>query len=118
MSSGASDTFKFSDSTAYDRSAVVAFLTRSLRNRRRTGRTLSRVTGFVRGFYEFTHGESPRFPFRGKDFSLGVAEWMVSLEPRWASIPAMGRYALRVFGEALGVVFPIDRPSVFWIVAK
>ena len=34
------------------------------------------------------------------------------MKVRWHSIPKQGRYALRVFGGAIGVVFPLIRPAI------
>ena len=110
--SDVSDTFRFCASAAYERKAVVKFITQSLRNRCKTDRTLARITSFIKGFYDFTTSRDPPLPFHGKECLLAVTEWLSMLQIRGDSIPGMGRYALRVFGEALGVVFPIDHPAV------
>ena len=49
---------------------------------------------------------------------MAVTDWLSSLQLRGDSIPGMGRYALRVFGEALGVVFPIDHPAIRGIISS
>ena len=51
-------------------------------------------------------------PFAGDRAIDPVERWLAILSARGPSVPRMGRYALRVFGEAMGVNFPINHPAV------
>ena len=97
--SEAPDTFKFPNSSEYERRAVIAFIARALRNRRRTDKTLKRVTDFVTGFYDFTQGPDPPLPFYGEECLLAATDWLVSLKPRGALSPQWGSMSYGYLGK-------------------
>ena len=55
---------------------------------------------------------APITPFTGVNGIVIIARWISELLKRGPCAPRLGRYALRVFGEALGIDFPINHPAV------
>ena len=107
-----SPTFKFCASAAYQTEDVADFIVRSLRNRARSDTTLGRVSKLVGEFYSFATAINPPFPFCGQESLIAVSKWLEVLRSRGKTVPQLGRYALKVYGEALGVVSPTDHPAV------
>ena len=107
-----SDTFRFCGHAAYPLSDTANFVILSIRNRARSLNTLRRVAEFTLQFYKFASEREPPFPVSGDESLLAVTLWMQGLLVRGATIPHFGRYSLRVFGEALGVRFPLEHPAV------
>ena len=55
---------------------------------------------------------SRRRPRGGKSRYSLIAAWIGALRNRGKTVPHNGRYALRLFGDALGVRFPLGRPAI------
>ena len=107
-----SPTFRFCDSPAYNVFDVADFIIRALRNRARTDATLARVSKLVAEFYLFTTKQIPPMPVCGEESLIAVTKWLEFLAKRGKTVPSLGRYSLKVYGEALGAVFPRDHPAV------
>ena len=108
----AASTFRFCNSASYSREDIRAFIILSLRNRCKTDKTLKRVTKMVKDFHDYTIGFDPPLPYHGDECLLSITECLGSLKSRGDTIPPFARYSLKVFGEALGVSFPIAHPAV------
>ena len=107
-----SATFSFCAHTAYETVDVADFIVRSLRNRARSDVTLSRVAKLVKEFYDFTQAASPPLPFAGEESLIAMTKWLGHLGVLGKTVPGLGRYASKVYGEAIGIVFPTNRPAV------
>ena len=70
------------------------------------------VCKFVKEYYDFAMACAPTTPMTGEHAIIPIARWFASLADRGPSVPRAGRYALRVFGEALGADFPLSHPAV------
>ena len=112
LSKSKSATFSFCSNIAYDSVDVADFVVRSLRNRARSDVTLTRVSKLAKEFYDFTQAVSPPLPYAGEESLIAVTKWLDMLGKRGKTVPGLGRYALKVYGEALGIVFPTDHPAV------
>ena len=109
---GHSATFRFCACAAYRSEDVAEFIVRSLRSRAKSDSTLTRASEFAGEFHTFATSMDPPFPFCGQESLIAVTKWLDSLVARGGAIPSMGRYSLKVYGGALVVTFPTDRPAV------
>ena len=66
----------------------------------------------------FTRSTEPPMPFYGPSSVISVQKWLVSLRDRGFSVPNNGRYALKVYAEALGVDIPLWHPGVLAVLRK
>ena len=106
-----SDTSRFCGDAAYGCPAVADFIICALRNRASSLSTLKRVYQFVELFYNYATDRDLPIPFSGDASLLGITLWLKGPSMRGAAIPNFGKFALRVYGEALGVRFPLDHPA-------
>ena len=74
--------------------------------------TVKSVCELVSEYYEFGMNCDPVTPLTGEHAIVPIARWLAELHTRGPTVPRKGRYALGVFGEALGVEFPIGRPAI------
>ena len=72
---------------------------------------LVRICKFAAAYHQFCHRSAPRLPTTGPTALIAVATWLLSLHTRGRSAPAAGRYALRVFAEALALNIPATAPA-------
>ena len=107
-----SDAFRFCDNPVFSIQVIADFIAGALRCRAKNLTTLKRVTDFANQYYKFATEREHPFPIAGAESLLSITLRLKELAPRGTSIPNMGRYSLKVFGESLGVVFPIDHPAV------
>ena len=56
-------------------------------------------------------------PTWGEESLIAVTKRLGFLKKRGRAVPGLGRYALKVYGESLGVVFPADHPAILSAVA-
>ena len=91
---------------------VEAFVKLPFSKRCKTLSTCRYVCGFIKEYYEFSMNAETVTPMTGENAIVPIARWLAHLALRGSSVPRMGKYALRVFGEALGIEFPIDHPSI------
>ena len=101
-----SSTFWFCQSSAYEDVDIQNFILQASKSRARAEKPLKRVTAFVEEFYGFATLRGGPQPFAGDECLLAITLWLRPLSIMGATIPNLGRYALRVFGVALGVRFP------------
>ena len=98
--------------TMRDTKEIQSFIKLCFSKRCKSEATIKNVCKFSKEFYEFALSSEIITPFTGEHAIVPIARWLSQLSERGPSVPRMGRYALRVFGEALGVEFPIDHPAV------
>ena len=88
------------------------FVEKALSNRCRTSKTRNNVLRFVLDYYDFAITRVPPAPLTGPSAVITISCWLEFIAGRGPSVPAMGRYALVVFSEALGVDLPLNHPAV------
>ena len=109
---GTSSTFRFCDSSAYEVHDVADFIVRALRSRARKDATSAMASKLVAELYIFAVKRVPPMPVRGDESLIAVTKWLELLAKRGKTAPGLGRYELKVYGGALGAVFPTDHPAV------
>ena len=72
---------------------------------------LVRICKFAAAYHQFSHRNSPLLATTGVGALIAVTTWLLSLHARGRSVPAAGRYALRVFAEALSLDIPATSPA-------
>ena len=75
-------------------------------------KTRTNVLRFVLDFYDFANSRTPPAPTTGPSAVIPISCWLEFLAGRGPSVPPMGRYALVVFREALGVDMPLEHTEV------
>ena len=102
----------------YEIHDVESFVMTCLKNRGRTEKTLRGVSCLVAEFILFARSHDPPVPFYGPQSLIIITKWLVSLANRGFTVPNKGRYALKVYSEALGVDLPLWHPGVLAVVRK
>ena len=91
---------------------ISDFARLSFSKRRKRPATIVNARRLVREYYDFAFTCEPVTPLTGSDAIICMTRWLARLRIRGATAPAAGRYALRVFGEALGIYFsPSSAPQ-------
>ena len=80
--------------------------------RRKTEATVKSVCKVVKEYYEFPMSPELVTPPPGDHAIAPMARWLATPSLRGPTVPRMGRYTLRLFGEALGINRPINHPAV------
>ena len=107
-----SKTLKTCYLTLPNTSEIEAFVQLCFSKRCKSVNTMKGVCKFVLEYYNFGMTAEPVTPITGEHAIVPIARWMSELRIRGATVPRAGRYSLRVFGEALGIDFPINHPSI------
>ena len=93
-------------------SEIIAFVNLRFSKRCKSKSTITSICKFINEYYNFAMSIGLGAPIAGEHAIVPIARWIAALALRGPSAPRMGRYALRVFSEALGINFPIDHPAV------
>ena len=72
---------------------------------------LVRICKFAAAYHQFCYRAIPRLVTTGPSAIIAVATWLLSLHARGRTVPAAGRYALKVFAEALTLDIPASAPA-------
>ena len=96
----------------YSDELIHDFLSRCFAHRRTKPQTLLKYTRFAVGFIDFATSKKPPAPTWGDASLLVIIDWLDALRSRGETVPRNGLYALRWFGEALGIEFPLEHPSI------
>ena len=91
---------------------ISEFAVKALSNRCRTAKTRTNVLRFVLDYHVFASNRIPPAPTIGPGAVITISCWLEFLAGRGPSVPPMGRYALVVFCEALGISMPLEHPAV------
>ena len=72
---------------------------------------LVRICKFAAAYHQFAYRFTPRLATAGPNALIAVTTWLLSLHARGRSVPAAGRYALKVFARALSLEIPAAAPA-------
>ena len=97
--------------TINGKSQVIDFIRFCFAKRCKKDSTVLGVAKLVRGYYKFALSAEPVIPFAGPDAIVCMTRWFAVLKERGDSSPQTGRYELKVFGDALGIEFPVEHPA-------
>ena len=98
--------------TMSTRTEISNFLALCMSNRCSKSKTLEAAARNAKEYYDFAQNRENVIPFVGDDGVVCLAEWFISLQSRGVTVPRKARYLLKVFGEALGIDFPLNHPGV------
>ena len=76
-----------------------------------TQKGLLRICKFAAAYRQFCSRAVPRVMTTGPSAIIAFTTWLLSLHERGRTVPAAGRYALRVFAEALTLTIPATAPA-------
>ena len=113
-----SNTFKLCKDANYGIENIESFVMLSLGNRCKTTKTLRGASCLVAEYILFARMHDPPLIFGGPSALITVQKWLCSLATRGFTVPAKGRYALKVYSEALGVDLPLRHPGVLAAIRK
>ena len=101
---------------AYDtfehESEIADFIKLCLSCRCKTDRTIAEICRLIREYHDFAKTLTPKVNDTGICAIFAITKWMLVLKKRGPSVPPKGRYALKVFAEALNIDFPFNHPAV------
>ena len=70
-----------------------------------------RICKIAAAYRQFAFRATPRLLTTGPNALVDVITWLLSLSARGRSVPAAGRYALKVFAQALALDIPANSPA-------
>ena len=70
-----------------------------------------RIVHFLLRIFQWGEGLVVLLPHWPAKMQSRATRWLAVLRRRGETVPQTGRYALRVFGDAVGVEFPTKRPA-------
>ena len=76
-----------------------------------TQRALLGICKFAASYYQFAQRNNPQLVTTGVGALITITTWLLSLHVRGRTVPSAGRYALRVFAEALSLNIPATAPA-------
>ena len=112
MFSSHSSLFRCCSSAAFTPDMVRQFVLRAITDRCRTANSQRKYSAFMLEYIDFTNKHQPPLPQVGDEALVSITLWLDTLLTRGFSVPSHGKYALKVFSEALGIPFPIHHPTV------
>lgn len=65
----------------------------------------------MKDYRSFAMDAQPALPLAGGDAIYTISKWLTELKKRGTYRPDAGKYALKVFAEALGIEFPCGHPA-------
>ena len=113
-----STTFRMCQNAAFPISDVGNFVLTALSNRCRTQKTIRGVSCLAAEFIPFARICDPPLPYYGDQSLIAIQKWLISLASRGFAVSNKGRYSLKVYAEALGLVLPIWHPGILAVVKK
>ena len=93
------------------RGGVADFVKLCLSNRCKQEKTITDLCKYINDYVDFNTEKHPELPLTGDGASVAVSKWPIHLKSRGQSVPKKGRYALKVFAEALGIISPCEHPG-------
>ena len=96
---------------------VKIFVPRARSNRRSAENTLRLVSALLAEFVIFAQTHNPPLPFYGDDSCIAIRKWIDAIRLRGHTVSAFGKYALKVYGDALRATSPLTHPGIL-IAAK
>ena len=107
-----SRTIKICYKTLTAKCEIANFLALCLSNRCKKSKTIAETCKFMNEYLDFALEKSPKIPFTGKDGLVCLVQWLISIRSRGITVPRKARYFVKIFGEAMGIDFPVSHPGV------